>query len=412
MRKICPHIERGTSVAIGSPPVVKLVNVSVQYMREIRAAHPDALIDVRWVQPRDYQPLDDPTRWAREFFEHYLQDMVAMTDEGRDTQIVFEGYNEVGDKHAEAYAEFEVERLTSMHVVGLRSVVGNWSVGCPDFGVWQTYQPVLDAMRKGDVVGLHEYWVNEADLRDGGHWHAGRFSLVPEIQDKQIIITECGRDRVEHIGHAGWRGHCSAEQFLRELRMYDDLLCQYPNVLGATVYTMGQYADQWRDFDVAPIWPQVVAEQESVCAIPAPTEMPIPGARISQPFGMNQEYYSRWGLDGHNGVDLAAPNPDHVWDWHGMPVLSVSTGRVVIGRSDGYGLYVYVYSDDADWLYAHLAAAAVGHQQVEAGQTIGYVGYSGNTLPPGIRGTHLHWGKRPKPYRWANGFNGYVDPMG
>jgi len=102
-----------------------------------------------------------------------------------------------------------------------------------------------------------------------------------------------------------------------------------------------------------------------------------------------------------------------VWDWHGVKVQSVSAGRAVIGRSDGYGLYVYVYGPNADWLYAHLAEAAIeSNQQVEAGQTVGYVGYSGNTEPPGIRGTHLHWGKRPKPYQWGNGYNGYTDPLG
>ena len=193
MKKICPHIERGWAGSIGKPPVVKLVNVSVEYVREVRGlVGPDTMIVVRWVESE--QPLDNPQVRAGQWMARHTNAMMAMTDYGRDRQIAFEGLNEIGDSEAAAYAAFERERLVSMHVLGLRSVVGNWSVGVPDLPTWASYRGVLDVMQPQDLVGLHEYWADEADLLDPGHWHVGRFTLVPELAGKQIIITEAGRD--------------------------------------------------------------------------------------------------------------------------------------------------------------------------------------------------------------------------
>jgi len=67
-RKIGPHIISGTSAPIGRPTFVKLVDVSVEYYREVRnAVGPECLIEVRWTEPNDYQPLDDPERRAQEW---------------------------------------------------------------------------------------------------------------------------------------------------------------------------------------------------------------------------------------------------------------------------------------------------------------------------------------------------------
>jgi len=279
---------------------------------------------------------------------------------------------------------------------------------------------MLNAMRSGDWLGLHEYWSSRNDLTNP--WHVGRWRLVPELASVPIIVTECGRDVVEGQGAAGWKQTASADEFLGDLRQYNALLMQHDNVLGACVFTGGRIYDDWRNFDVNSIWERVVMEQKQVSPKPQPNPgpepkpgpmLPIPGARISQGFGVNAGYYAKYGLRGHNGVDLAAPQSADYLAWHGTPVQSVSDGRaVVVDDPGGYGLYVYVYSDKEDWLYAHLCEALVSNnQQVKAGQIIGRVGYTGNTEPTGVRGTHLHWGKRPKPYRLDNGYRGYVDPL-
>jgi len=410
VRKICPHIEGGWSGAIGKPPVAKLVNVSPEYVRQVRdAIGPNTLIIVRWVS--DYQPLDDPERLALAWVVDHRDAMIAMSDDRRDRQVAFEGYNEIPDSQAVAYCHFEHERLMHMHVLGLRSVVGNWSVGTPDLPTWASYRDALDAMHPQDLIGLHEYWVDLGDI--GNVWHCGRWRLVPALADKQIVVTECGRDRVEGRGSAGWLGRASTEGYLAELRAYDALLCQHANVVGATVFTMGQYASQWMLFNVGSLWPRVVAEQEASVAISTPisTRLPIEGARVSQRFGEHPEWYPNYR--GHPGVDLACPTGTTWHQWHGTAVRATIAGRALtVDDTSGYGLYVYVAGDAADELLAHLSGFAVENgQEVQPGQIVGYVGYTGNCKPTGGAGTHLHWGIRPRPYRLGNGYRGYVDPL-
>jgi hypothetical protein len=411
VRKICPHIEGGWSGAIGKPPVVKLVNVSSQYVRQVRqAVGPDTLIVVRWVESE--QPLDNPQVRAGQWMARHTSDMMAMADYGRDKNLAWESYNEVPDAQAVAYCAFERERVMSMHAVGLRSVVGNWSVGVPDLPTWRTYQPLLDLLQPQDLVGVHEYWSDNDDISNV--WHCGRWQLVPELAGRPIVVTECGRDMVEGKGAAGWRRTCNAEQFLADLRAYDALLCQYPNVVGATVFTMGQYASQWAPFDVGQLWPQVVAEQEaSVQNVvdPGTPRTPIDGARVSQAFGEHPEWYPNYS--GHPGVDLACPAGSNWREWHGTPVHATIDGTALtVTDASGYGLYVYITSDICDELLAHLSGFAVGNgQDVRAGDVVGYVGYSGNCKPMGGAGTHLHWAKRPLPYQMQNGYRAYVNPL-
>jgi len=411
MRKIGPHIEGGWAGNIGRPPVVKLVNVSPEYVRQVRGlVGPSTLIVVRWVEAE--QPLDNPQERAGQWIARRTDAMIAMTDNRRDGAIAFEGYNEIPDEQAAAYCQFEHERVISMHVLGLRSVVGNWSVGTPDMPVWATYQPLLDVLRDGDLVGLHEYWVDTEDIRNP--WHCARWQLVRALQGVPLVVTECGRDVVEGRGHAGWIGYVTAEPYLEELRAYDALLCQYPNVVGATVFTLGQFASQWRWFDVGAIWPRVVAEQEAsvqnVSGI-ATICTPIDGARVSQRFGEHPSWYPNYR--GHPGVDLAAPDGVGWQAWHAAPVRATIAGRcLTVADSSGYGLYCYVMGEAADELLAHLSGFAVANgQQVSPGDVVGYTGYTGNCKPPGGAGCHLHWGKRPRPYRLDNGYRGYVDPM-
>lgn len=422
--KIGLHVIEGFSGPLcgptGNPPrLVKLVDPSVAYVLQVRnEVGPRCLIIVRWHEAE--QALDDPLASAEWWASRHLAEMDTMRRCG---PIAFEGYNEIPDHQAAAYCEFEEERLRILHGFDLRSVVGNFSVGTPDLPVWATYRPMLDAMRDGDWLGLHEYWAN----RDGLHnpWHTGRWSMVPELMNRQvpIVVTECGRDRVEQAGAAGWRKTCGAEEYLDDLRQYNALLMQHDNVLGACVFTGGRIYDQWRDFEVNSIWRHVVNEYSQVSPKPGPNPgpepkptgpmLPIPGARISQGFGANPGYYAKYGYRGHNGVDLAAPDSRDYLAFHGTPVLAVEDGRAaVVYDADGYGLYVYIYSANCDWLYAHLSEVLVSSgEQIKAGQIIGRVGYTGNTEPVGARGTHLHWGKRPKPYQLSNGYRGYVDPL-
>lgn len=114
----------------------------------------------------------------------------------------------------------------------------------------------------------------------------------------------------------------------------------------------------------------------------------------------------------HAGIDLRAPL--------GTPVLAMKGGIIhFYGPSwgfpdDGYGPLglhgvVTLPSGEEHW-YAHLSAAlAADGGTVGAGSMIARSGYTGNVLPPGAQGAHLHVAWRPYPIRYDNGFDAFAD---
>ncbi len=122
--------------------------------------------------------------------------------------------------------------------------------------------------------------------------------------------------------------------------------------------------------------------------------------RITQYFGENPAFYRPFGLDGHEGLDVAAPV--------GTPATAMHAGIVtVLSAPASYGRYITV---EADWgltLYAHLSRALRDGEHVQAGELIGYSGNTGGTST----GPHLHIGVKPKPVNTDNGYRGWIDPL-
>jgi peptidoglycan LD-endopeptidase LytH len=92
------------------------------------------------------------------------------------------------------------------------------------------------------------------------------------------------------------------------------------------------------------------------------------------------------GARAHQGIDIMAPR--------GRPVRAYADGiveKLFVSRAGGITLYQR--SDDRRWIYyyAHLDGYAPGiveGMRLKAGQTLGYVGDSGNAGPGN---THLHF---------------------
>lgn len=124
---------------------------------------------------------------------------------------------------------------------------------------------------------------------------------------------------------------------------------------------------------------------------------PLPDGKITQRFGENPEYYATYGLAGHEGVDFGAPV--------GTPVYAAHDGVASLIRDHAvYGNYILLDSDTVQTLYAHLSAA-LRTGAVRAGDKIALSGNTGTSTGP-----HLHFGVRPKPIAYDNGYRGYVDP--
>ncbi|HSV38729.1 MAG TPA: M23 family metallopeptidase [Nocardioidaceae bacterium] len=123
---------------------------------------------------------------------------------------------------------------------------------------------------------------------------------------------------------------------------------------------------------------QLAARAESHAAEVAKNawQLPLTSYNLSARFGECSPLWSNC----HTGLDLSAPN--------GTPIHAVANGVVTeVGYDGSYGnKTVVVLEDGTEIWYCHQSAfgANVG-ETVVGGQTIGYVGSTGNTTGP-----HLH----------------------
>jgi murein DD-endopeptidase MepM/ murein hydrolase activator NlpD len=110
-----------------------------------------------------------------------------------------------------------------------------------------------------------------------------------------------------------------------------------------------------------------------------PTDYPV----VTQPFGANPRIYSRWGLPGHEGLDIRALNNTNVYSCADGTVYEVHANA----RDHPYGIHVRVeHRSGYRTVYAHLVRALVSQgESVTAGQVIGKADSTGNSSGP-----HLH----------------------
>lgn len=115
-------------------------------------------------------------------------------------------------------------------------------------------------------------------------------------------------------------------------------------------------------------------EKENVKLNPDGFMVPVKNYSISSHFGPRSNEF-------HRGLDLAAAQ--------GEPILAAKKGKVIIAEfHPSWGNYVVLeHKDGTTTLYAHQQEYQVKvGQQVKQGQTIGYVGSTGNST-----GSHLHF---------------------
>lgn len=159
----------------------------------------------------------------------------------------------------------------------------------------------------------------------------------------------------------------------------------------------------------APSQPPVTQPQPSPVPILA---HPVADPRyrvVTQVFGVNGDYYRRFAVDGvpllgHNGIDFGTPE--------GTEIVAVDDGWVIESANDpgGFGEYVKLGHAWGESLYAHLNTRNLLDGRVGKGGLVGRSGWTGNVLPPGPEGAHLHFGMRVNPYNRQDGWGGYIDP--
>lgn len=136
--------------------------------------------------------------------------------------------------------------------------------------------------------------------------------------------------------------------------------------------------------------------------------MPFDGTyTITQGFGSEltepnlRNFYSHYGLGGHDGIDFALPI--------GTPLYAVDDGAVLLAGDGDYGTTIVMQHSWGRTYYGHLSktvATANKDSMIKKGTLIGYSGNTGESTGP-----HLHFGMKPDKPDTGNGYIGKVDPM-
>lgn len=133
---------------------------------------------------------------------------------------------------------------------------------------------------------------------------------------------------------------------------------------------------------------------------------PLDELICTQKFGERSEYYSKYKMKGHNGVDFRTRFPDTPQGRR--EVYAVMDGEVSNAELDiGYGNYVrLVHLDGSQTVYAHFYLLKVKKgQRMKSGEVLGISDSTGDSSDP-----HLHFGYRPSKFDVNNGYKGYIDP--
>ena len=126
-----------------------------------------------------------------------------------------------------------------------------------------------------------------------------------------------------------------------------------------------------------------VLETQAAFVSDIPSLWPIKGGYgyVTMGFGQNKHPFTQqWYI--HTGIDLATGS-------FGNPIIATADGQVVTAEYDpGWGNYVIIKHKHGFYTrYAHLQSYAVQRgQNVQQGQTIGYLGTTGISTGP-----HVHY---------------------
>jgi len=250
--------------------------------------HPNTLVIGAKAGDYDATSQRKAGQTPREAAEQFVEDMLE-TYQSNPLIKYWEGHNEPvwNDEGGMGwYAQFEVERMKLMAEHGLKCVIGNFATGTPPLELWSAFVPALRvAMQYEAILGLHEYscpwmwWMTgkhqldpDDDQGDEG-WTTLRYRkvyrkyLIPKkLGDVPLVITETGIDPLVNPKPPGvtggtwkqlggfWAEHDNepdkADYYFRQLVWYDEELQKDDYVVGATIFTWGNWGGTWKQFDV------------------------------------------------------------------------------------------------------------------------------------------------------------------
>lgn len=259
------------------PAVIKTLD-DLGFVAEVKQVSPQTVVVSRLTHP---QPMEgDPEAMARAFVATHLPIYLLHPDVD-----YWEGYNEPDIRgRMEWFARFEAERVRAMAEHGLKTAIGAFSTGVPEFYEFEAFLPAIRvAMEHDGILTLHEYDAPMMDRSFGAglpghpnHPNRGALTLryrwwyeeilIPQGLAIPLVISEAGVDGLvtPRSGPAyarGWRdfarywaesgrGGNPLEVYLRQLDWYDRELQEDDYVIGWAVFTAGALGPDWQSYDV------------------------------------------------------------------------------------------------------------------------------------------------------------------
>jgi hypothetical protein len=266
------------------PAVVKAVG-DLGFLAEVKAVSPSTVTIGRL--PHNSQTMeDDPVEAARAYVAQNLGHY-----RGHPWVDYWEGYNEPGiGGRMDWYAAFEAERVRVMAKYGLRTAIGGFATGGPEWEELVEFLPAIEAAYEhGGILTLHEYDAPTMDRSVGAgisgrpgrpdrgalalryRWWYEDF-LKPRGLVIPLVISEAGidgglRNRPGPPGLGWWEfteywssqglGDNGTQTYINQLAWYDAEVRKDSYVVGFTVFTAGVISDDWKSFDITPILPEL-----------------------------------------------------------------------------------------------------------------------------------------------------------
>lgn len=292
------------------PAVVKVLDPNVDFLTDLRAAHPDVFIIGRIVVSLHEQERfeQDPVGEGRAFADRLLRmEASSSTFQGRPLLDAWESYNETFPETAppdkmRKYDEFQVAFGQKIKAAGLEPVGMNFANGNMLGHHFVTYFP--GTLELYTYLGFHEYdwpdmWrLHEENIREkneGGMWLTLRYRrIMPDVRriygNKHIaIITECGMTQAAIPGREdiGWLAEpkVSEDRYWQSLMWYNSELMKDDYVKAGLLYVVGAAGGwpKWESFEhLGGIIDRLEAYQNTAGPTPPVTEPPKPPAATLQ----------------------------------------------------------------------------------------------------------------------------------
>lgn len=270
------YTEGAKKIVAAGPKVIKVMDPHSSpemnnAVKDYKQSRPDGIVVVRMYgrQPA-FTLKQDPIQSAEEYFETRLMQPLNILKNAKSLYDYIEAPNEVENTPGWETVE-EVTwlgkfwaRLTELNAeAGFKTCIGSIPVGNPGGdpaqmkAKLQAFAPALDAaLKSGGTICYHGYSIEYSTDVAIENWFSLRHRIFqqamreinPEYAQIPFIISEGGIDKTGNPETDGWKARGTEQQFIDWLQWYDKELQKDPQVIGVTLFQIGD--SHWSSFDV------------------------------------------------------------------------------------------------------------------------------------------------------------------